>query len=75
MAKLTLRLRDALAELQRYTEDRNVIYWWRRASMAKLAEMGLVETYRPPSLPASRKVLPYRITDAGRRALQAKGGE
>jgi hypothetical protein len=73
--KLPLRLRDALAELQRYTEDRNVIYWWRRASMAKLAAMGLVETYRPLDFPASRKVLPYRITEAGRRALQEGGGD
>ncbi len=69
MAKLTPLLKDALAELQRYTEDRNAIYWWRRASMAKLAEMGLVETHRPPSVPESRKVLPYRITPAGRAAL------
>ncbi|EXL10274.1 hypothetical protein BG36_07600 [Aquamicrobium defluvii] len=69
MAKLTPRLKDALAELQRYTEDRNVIYWWRRASMAKLAEIGLAETYRPASVSRTRKMLPYRITPAGRAAL------
>lgn len=70
MVKLTPRLKDALEELHRYTENRNVIYWWRRASMAKLSELGLAEQYRPPSVTASRKDLPYRIMPAGRAALQ-----
>lgn len=69
MAKLTPQLRNALAELDRYCQRENVIYWWRRASMAKLAEIGLAETYRPASVSRTRKMLPYRITPAGRAAL------
>lgn len=71
------RLADALAELGRYeaaTPGR--LFWWRRASMAKLASLGLVETWRSASLKNyTGKTLPYRLTEAGRLALaeQEKG--
>lgn len=72
---LTATQSAALKEVGSY-RGRNLCYWWRRASMAQLAEMGLVETYRPKSMERSRsKTLPYRITEAGRTALAAREGE
>jgi hypothetical protein len=73
MGKLKKRQREALALVGRY-EGRNLCFWGMRASMAALADMGLVETYTPPSV-AERprmKKRPYRITEAGRAALQAE---
>lgn len=68
-ARLTPRLREALGEVGRY-EGRNRLYWWRVRSMMELEVMGLVETWRSPSLAGYRgKQLPYRITAAGRAAL------
>jgi hypothetical protein len=71
--KLTPQLRAALAECAAHNRRDN-LYWWRRTSMAKLEAMGLVEVYTPPSV-AERpklKLRPYRITPAGRLALQEK---
>ncbi len=65
------RLADALAELGRHeTANRGAVYWWRRASMEKLAALGLVETWLPKSMAHYKgKTLPYRLTEAGRLAL------
>lgn len=69
------RLLSALAEVARY-EGKNQLYWWRRASMGQLAELGLTEPYRPASMANGKgKTLPYRITTAGRRALAEAGKE
>ncbi len=68
--KMTKVTWDALAELASY-EGRNRTYWWREASMLILIENGFAEQYTPPSV-AERprmKKRPYRITPAGRRAL------
>ena len=68
--KLTPLLREALTEVGRY-EGQNRLYWWRVRSMMALEVMGLVETWRSPSLAGYRgKQLPYRITEAGREALR-----
>ena len=68
--KLTDRLHSALQECARFTEGRNSLYWWRRASMQKLEALGLVESYTPPSLIYSRgKARPYRLTEVGRALL------
>jgi hypothetical protein len=67
--KLTKRLQEALAEIGRY-EGRNRVYWWRRASMGALAELGLVETYNPPSIEGrGYRNLPYRITPSSRDTI------
>jgi len=72
--KLTGALRSALDEVERYTR-RGWLYWYRRASMEKLAALGLVETWTPPSMINSRgKLRPYRITDLGRQALNPNSG-
>lgn len=68
--KLTKTLRKALGEVASY-RGRNLCYWGRRASMGALAELGLVEMYRPPSMARYRgKEFPYRITEAGLAALK-----
>lgn len=73
--KLTNQLKDALAEIARY-HGQNRIYWWRVASMAKLAALGYVETYTPPSLIGRRmKARPYRITPAGIAALSLENDD
>ncbi len=69
--RLTKALKHTLRELADI-EAANSFYWWRQASCARLAELGLAETYTPPSF-AGRPMLkqrPYHITEAGRKALQ-----
>lgn len=60
---VTTTMRDALAELKRHEENGNP-YWWRRASMLKLAALGLVEPWHP--LGKGTKSTAYRTTQAGR---------
>lgn len=72
--KLTAHQSRVLGEVRRATDDRRC-YWWRPKTMAVLQELGLVESYTPPSV-AERprmKARPWRITPAGRAALQAHG--
>ena len=73
MAELTKAQMEALAELASY-EARGRTYWWREASMRVLIEHGLAEQYALPPL-ADRprmKRRPYRITPAGRAALEPR---
>lgn len=71
------RLITALKEISTYTVRTNRLYWFRQASMRELEALGYVEQWLPPSV-AERprmKQRPWRITDAGRAALdQDKGG-
>lgn len=70
---LTKGQRDTLRELAGF-DGQNRCYWWRQASCARLAELGLAEQYTPPSV-AERprlKARPYRITASGRAALGAQ---
>lgn len=60
---LAKRLREALKECAAYTR-RGGEYWWRAASMKKLAELGYVEPCG-----TRRKHEPYRVTKAGLKAL------
>lgn len=71
--RLTLGQRDTLRELLMF-DGKNRCYWARQASCARLAALGLAEQYAPPSvLERSRlRARPYRITPAGRAALQEK---
>lgn len=72
--KLHPHLADALAELGRHEAGaKGTVYWWRRASMKKLAALGLTETWLPKSLEHYKgKTLPYRLTEAGRQALAGR---
>ena len=66
--QLNSRLVEALAELGRHQERSSTPYWWRKSSMARLAELGLTEAYRPnrgPYAPAHASQA-YRLTEAGR---------
>jgi len=71
--KLTNAQRDTLRELSRIY-GRGICFWARPASCAALAKLGLAETYAPPSVIERRrmKARPYRITEAGRAALQGR---
>jgi len=40
--EMTGRMREALAECIEYTDQKR-LYWWRKASMKKLVELGLAE--------------------------------
>lgn len=62
---LTRRLQEALVEVARH-EGR--CYWWRVASMRKLAEIGFVEQYDPPEAfgKFKKEARPWRITEAGK---------
>jgi hypothetical protein len=62
-------VRGALEELQRHEARSQKPFWWRRASMAKLAVAGLVEEYDAPGDPKGLKIRPHRMTDAGRAFL------
>lgn len=65
--KLTKTQLSALQELSRHVNRRSIPFWWRRAAMKALAELGLTEGYTPPRL---RSSIAYRIIiDAGRAAL------
>ncbi|RAK51619.1 helix-turn-helix domain-containing protein [Phenylobacterium soli] len=69
--KLTRAMLGTLRELASF-DGNNRCYWFRPVSCAQLAELGLAETYTPPSV-AERprmKKRPYRITAAGRAALK-----
>lgn len=70
------RLLDALTECRRYN-DRGSYYWWRKASMATLEEMGLVEKWSPSPVPGRPRMSskPWRVTDTGIAILRAKQGE
>ncbi|MES3028518.1 MAG: hypothetical protein V4820_11770 [Pseudomonadota bacterium] len=74
--KLTPAQRDTLKELAKF-EGQNRCYWWRVASCARLADLGLAEPYTPPSVVERPRLQarPYRITDAGRQALSQASGE
>lgn len=67
---LNPRLKDALAECARHN-NRGICYWFRTASMEKLAALGLVEQWTPPSVAVRKrmKIRPWRVTAAGRAAL------
>ena len=66
MAKLTPQLKSALRECGDHGRGP---FWWRQASMKKLADMGLVVAWHPRGR-TDVKLMAYRITDAGRAALQ-----
>lgn len=71
--RLTKAQTDTLRELSR-NDGRGLCFWARPASCAALAKLGLAETYTPPSVVERprMKARPYRITDAGRAALQGR---
>lgn len=71
--KLKPSLYRALADCAYYS-GRGQTYWWRPKSMQKLAEIGFVEQWVPPSLAERHRMKsrPWRITDAGRKALEAQ---
>jgi DNA-binding PadR family transcriptional regulator len=59
---------DALAELGRFEQrSNNNPFWWRKASMAVLAQHGYVVAWSPYG--KARKIMAYRLNDAGRAAL------
>ncbi len=62
---LTDQLLDALKEVSGYAAARP--FWWRQASMTKLAELGLVEAWHPGGKVTKRPA--HRITEAGRALL------
>lgn len=74
--KLTKAQTDTLRELAKF-DGQNRCYWWRVASCARLAALGLAETYTPPSVVERPRLQarPYRITEAGRTALKYEGAE
>lgn len=68
---LTRAQREALSAYA-HAADHACIYWGSPKTSATLSALGLVEKYLPPSV-AQRprmKARPYRITPAGRSALQ-----
>lgn len=73
--KLTKAQLDTLRELSKL-DGKNRCYWWRVSSCLRLAALGLAEQYEPPSVTERprMKARPFRITPAGRSALQALGG-
>lgn len=68
---LTKAQLDTLRELSRI-DGKGICYWARAASCARLAKAGLAEQYTPPSVAERKrmKARPYRITPAGRAALE-----
>lgn len=70
-AGLTKALTDTLRELVWFT-DHGCCFWARPTSCARLAELGFAEQYTPPSVAERPRITtrPYRITEAGRQALQ-----
>lgn len=66
---LGVRLTSALRELDRHERrGRGTPFWWRRASMAVLAEKLMVCPWFPGGKPNKRPA--YRLTDAGRKYLE-----
>lgn len=73
MTALTVRQLEALHEVDEH-QAKGLLYWIRPATMRQLADLGLVETWRPPSV-AERprmRARPYRLTTAGRARLERK---
>jgi len=68
---LSALLLDALDECARY-HARGNIYWFRIASMRKLAALGLVEQYTPRYMVRLNRTRPYRPTDAGLAYLKER---
>lgn len=75
VGKLTKAQRDTLRELSA-NEGRNWCFWARPNSCAALAELGLAETYTPPSVAERPRMLarPFRITPTGRALLSNPSG-
>lgn len=69
MIALNNRQADALIELARYERQGRMPYWWRKASMRQLADLGLVVRDAEHSTPKSPA---WKITEIGKSEAEAR---